>query len=296
MVRQEPEIYFHLGFGRTEASYLRRTFFPRLQGVRFVHPGEYTKLPKIVGREMVHKFFVSNSMDIGLEDQVKKFARKFPQTQTILTFRRHDKWLYDLYVYLVNMGLGMSFKEFYDAETNQGYLKHVDCDYMSKIKFLESVFDQKPLVLFLEDLDRYPYEFFDAFAQIMFASYRKFDIELQEKVNAKNPKKKENKIEIKSMANAKIFGREGVPLMQSGLNLNLGHRLKLAVASGLGLGMRMLPSKMILNGGMVDDKDLERIRIRHAQDWIAVHEYAKTNNYKNIRGAINPSVLRLGRY
>lgn len=290
MKAAEKEIYFHVGLGKTATTYLQYEFFPKLSGVRYIQRTQYKNFDKIAESELSDKLFVSREFDQQLEREVKQFAPKYPDAKVIVIFRRHDAWIASQYRRFVKNGFGGSFTDFYDAQANAGYWKHEDLDYMAKIKTIEKYFNKKPLVLFYEDLRAYPYQFFNAFAQLMDASYDKDSISL----TATHTSYKENQLKVMRYVGSKIL-RQRPRWSKVRFIRWLQRRSRLLVCYLFLYPSMLLPKKFFNNSDpLIEPEELERVRIRFAMDWQAVHQYAQENNWQDHSGIVDEDVKSLG--
>ena len=291
MSQGKTEIFFHVGLGKTATTYLQYEFFPKLRGIRYIQRTKYKDFDKIYQKEnVVNRFFISREFDQQLHREVKQFGAKYPDAKLIIIFRRHDGWIASQYRRFVKNGFGGTFTEFYDPDKNTGQWKHDDLDYMSKIKSIEAYFKHKPLVLFYEDLKANPHIFFDAFDEYLGVSYSKYDISLKPTHKSYNTK------QLKAMrwVGSKVLSQK--PKWSKIRFVRwLQRRSRLLICYLILYPAMLFPEDWFSNEPLIDPEELEKVRIRFADDWQAVHDYARKNNWSDHLGTINPSLMRLGK-
>ena len=119
---QLPEIYFHVGMGKTGSKYIQYRVFPKFKGIRYIQRTSYNRAKKIIQKEDALKYLVSNEFDQQLEEEVKYWASTFPDTHPIIVFRRQDSWIASQYRRFIKNSYTFSFSEFIDLKNDQGCL------------------------------------------------------------------------------------------------------------------------------------------------------------------------------
>ena len=145
---QQPEIYFHVGLGKTASTYLQYAFFPKLKGVHYVQRTKYRFYDAILRKGEYEKYFFSREFDQQLEAEVSQFARLYPDTKPIIIFRRHDGWIASQYRRYIKNGSSRSFEAFFDVENDSGIWPRQEVTFRPMLDLLEKYFSKKPLVLF----------------------------------------------------------------------------------------------------------------------------------------------------
>ena len=147
-VKKQPEIYFHVGLGKTASTYLQYAFFPKLEGIHYVQRTQYRFYHSILSKNEYEKYFFSREIDQQLEAEVSQFAQHYPDTKPIIIFRRHDGWIASQYRRYIKNGSSRSFKDFLDLENDMGIWHKRDVTFRPMLDILEKYFSEKPLVLF----------------------------------------------------------------------------------------------------------------------------------------------------
>ena len=158
-LENEIKVYFHVGTGKTGTTFLQYRVFPYLNGIYYIQRTKYKKAIKIIQAAKHSKYLVSREFDQQLEQEVKSFSRKIPETKPIIVFRRHDSYIASQYRRFVKNGFTGSFDDFFDLYNDSGYFKKDDLHYGRQIKILERYFTHKPLVLIYDDLRQDPQKF-----------------------------------------------------------------------------------------------------------------------------------------
>ncbi len=154
-----PEIYFHVGLGKTGTTFLQYQVFTQLKGIKYIQRTQYKNAKKIIAQGGANKYLVSREFDQQLESEVRKFAATYPNTTAIIVFRRHDTWLASQYRRAIKNGFTYTFNEFIDLKNDTGFFKIKDLTYYDMILLLEKYFTKKPIVLFYEDMKSDPKTF-----------------------------------------------------------------------------------------------------------------------------------------
>jgi len=158
--KQNAEIYFHVGLGRTATTFMQRSIFPKFKGIYYVKKNKFKKFDRIISSTQASKYLISYEFYSGkLIEEMKKFSAKYPDTKPILVLRRQDKWISSHYKRSVKKGYPKSLQEYFDLDNDTGYRKVDDLYFYPKIKGLEECFNHKPLVLFHHDLKDNPQQF-----------------------------------------------------------------------------------------------------------------------------------------
>ncbi len=174
------EVYFHVGLGKTGSKYLQFIFFPALKGIKYIHMTRYRKSKEIIKRVGSGKFLVSREFDRQFEKEIEWFSADFPDAGAIMVLRRHDEWILSQYKRYIKNGHRFSFDELFNLN-NTGFFKIEHMLFYEKIKFLESHFTKKPLVLLYDELRNNPKSFLDKIAIYTGTTYDKSKIGFSKK-------------------------------------------------------------------------------------------------------------------
>lgn len=169
-LNSEANIFFHVGTGKTGTTFLQYRVFPNFQGICYIQRTRYKKAKKIIRANKHDRYLVSREFDQQLEQEVKLFAKDFPDTIPIIVFRKHDSYIASQYRRFVKNGFTGSFREFFDLQNDTGYFKKKDLNYCEQIRILKAHFTPDPIVLFYEDLKKDPVGFIKQIAHQLVVS------------------------------------------------------------------------------------------------------------------------------
>lgn len=173
MMSSFPEIYFHVGTGKTGSTFLQTRVFPLLKGIHYIPNNRYHKIFQEIENCQAKKILVSREFDQQLEREVKRFSKKHPNTTPIIVFRRHDYYIASQYRRFVKNGFTGSFQTFFDLHNNRGYFKQTDLDYKRQVAVLQKHFIKEPIVFTYEDFKANAQNFTDKWTKIMKCSLDK---------------------------------------------------------------------------------------------------------------------------
>lgn len=148
-------VYFHVGLTKAASKYLQRRVFPRLKGLCYIHKHRFREYKTFITAHPENNFLFSTEMDIGIpgrDDNLKKFAADFPDAYPILVLRRQEKWVLSRYKFDLRKTFAGDLKDLFDIDHDRGIFKKKDLFYEKKIDYLTSLFRNKPLVFFQEEL------------------------------------------------------------------------------------------------------------------------------------------------
>ena len=170
MNHQHYHVYFHLGMTKVASTYLQTAIFPYLENIRF-HPKHHFRTYKKLSKKTLDKHHLfSTEKDRRLVELVDEILAFFPEARIIIIVRRHDQWLLSKYKYYIRKHGYVSFREFFDLESDKGLWKRSDLFLQSKIEAIEKKCTTKPLVLTHDMLRSSPDQFLDRLASYMNSS------------------------------------------------------------------------------------------------------------------------------
>lgn len=264
-----PEIYFHVGLGKTASTYLQYAFFPKLTGIHYVQRTRYRFYRQILEKGEYDKYFFSREFDQQLEAEVSAFSRHYPHARPIIIFRRHDGWIASQYRRWVKNGYAHSFTHFFDVEKDAGFWPRKEATFRPMLDILEKYFDQKPLVLFHEDLKKDPYGFFDRIAVFMGATYDREAISLKPVHRSYNAK------QLKVIRGvARYFFRQEPAWSKVRFIRWLQRRTRLLGCYFFLYTALLIPDRWISDEPLIDPAELEKVRGYFEADWRALQDYA----------------------
>lgn len=173
MMKNSPEIYFHVGTGKTGSTFLQARIFPLLKGIHYIPTNRYHKIFREIENCQAEKILVSREFDQQLEREVKIFSKKHPNTIPIIVFRRHDSYIASQYRRFVKNGFTGNFQAFFDLQNNKGYFKQTDLNYKRQVALLKKHFTKEPIVFTYEDFKANTQSFADKWSKIMKCSLDK---------------------------------------------------------------------------------------------------------------------------
>lgn len=266
----EKKIYFHVGTGKTGTTFLQYRAFPFFKGVRYIQRTSYRKAPEIIRTENAESFFISWEMDQQLEHETALFGNQFPDTQTIIVFRRHDSYLASQYRRFVKNGFTGEVNEFFDVDSDSGFFKRSDFEYRSMLDILRKNFKTEPIVLLYDDLKKNPEKFISTFAEIVGATVDIDTLDFSKKHTSYN--EKQLKV-IKRMGKRVNLRKRRV------FKNNVLHVLwKIyfgAIRYSILYGAKVLPDSMVTKEPLMDSAYLEKVKDFYTEDWEAIQSIAR---------------------
>lgn len=274
MKEQNFELYCHVGLGKTGTTYLQYKFFPKLREVKYIQRTKYKNLDRILEKPRYSKYFVSREFDRQFEREVLKIAKSYPFAGIIIVLRRNDSWIASQYRRHVKNGGQHSFCEFLDLKNDKGLWKQKDVCFHPKLLMLKELFDKKPLVLFHDELKKYPFAFFDKIADYIGASYEKRKIDINPKHKSYNDKQLRY---IRSVS-PRVLRKERRKTRNK-LHKWLDFRSRWLVCHLLLLVGKMIPEKYVTKDPVIKKEELDEVREFYADDWQKCKEFARKHSY-----------------
>lgn len=185
---KSPEIYFHVGLGKTGTTFLQYQVFTELKGIQYIQRTRYKKAKTIIAKGKSSKYLVSREFDQQFEKEIKDFASTYPNTTAIMVLRRHDSWIASQYRRAIKNGFTYTFNEFIDLKNDNGFFKIKDLTYYNMILLLEKHFTKKPIVLLYDDMKNDPKKFITYLCEQMDASINVEQLNLKPKHPSYNEK------------------------------------------------------------------------------------------------------------
>ena len=277
---KNPEIYFHVGMGKTGSKYIQYRVFPKFERIRYIQRTNYKKAKDIIQRGESPKYLVSNEFDQQLEKEVKEWATTFPDTHPIIVFRRQDSWIASQYRRYIKNSYTFSFSEFIDLKNDNGYFKKRDLEFFKNIELLEHYFTKKPLVLLYDDLKNKPTKFIQ-----QVANYADVKIDM-EKIDFS---RKHTSYSLKQLNVIRRIS-QFVDLRKRRVTNNpVLHRLFLIGLSTIRYpilyGAKLVPASWVEEKPLITEKELEAVRDLYAADWKKCLEYSETQQWNTSKSS-----------
>ena len=208
-------LYFHVGISKTGSTFLQHNVFPKLQGIHYFPTNQFKKYKSLVQNSSTNQILLSREFDRQMEREIKKWAKDFPNTKSILVLRRQDGWIASQYRRFVKNGFGLTFKEFIDIDSDNGYWERDNLNFYNYIEILEHYFDYKPLVLFYDELRKTPEVFIQKLANYTNSGFDINQIDLSRVHSSYN----EKQLKVMLKAGKKLNISNAKPFQSSFLNI-----------------------------------------------------------------------------
>ncbi len=270
--KQPPEIFFHVGMGKTGTKYIQYKVFPFFKGIEYIQRTSYNQAMDIIRKGESPRYLISNEFDQQMEREVKKWAAEFPDIHPIIVFRRQDGWIASQYRRFVKNSYTYTFKEFLDLENDGGYFKKKDLEFYKNIELLEKHFTKKPLVLLYDDLKNEPRKFAKRVADFTDSVFDESRMDLARKHTSYNLK------QLRVIRWVSQF----VDLRKRRVTQNpVLHRLFLIMLSTIRYpilyGALLVPDSWVSKEPIISPEELEGVRKYYEADWEQVLAFAKRN-------------------
>jgi hypothetical protein len=273
----KQRITFHVGLPRTASTFLQRNVFPAFKGIEYVKKGDFKKHDRFIA-EADKPVLLTTEMDIGKGKPnaagLYTIAKKYPDTRIILVLRRHDKWIASKYKYHIRKNGTMDFHSFFNLTPGNGFFRCEHLLYKNIIDRIESLFTERPLVIFQEELKNAPEEVIR-----LMASYCDADVDLSNvKMNTVNYSFSEKQLKLLLKFNRRFSFDE----KQHG---KFRKKIRAAMIHTLAFFGQFLPGKKQEKTRIVPSEQLKQIRDAYADDWKACLEYASKDRTLYLPGS-----------
>jgi len=269
------ELTFHVGLGKTGSSYLQQAFFPKLQGVEYIHTRRFNKFEEGLDRAPDGKYFLSREFDQQLESESVRISNYDKDAKIIVVFRPQAPWIGSQYKRFAKNGMHETFDEFFNIDNDHGLWTQDELYWLKKIGIIEKYFTQKPLVLFQEDLKEKPYKFFDDIANYIGARYNKDEISIEPIHKARTDKQ----LKMMRKFGTRFFKKNQVLSKNYFIN-RLQSRLRQLKTLAVIFSSVFFPDSYFDDIELVPKEQLKKIAEHYADDYAAVRAYARENNPK----------------
>lgn len=268
--QKTPVLYYHVGMGKVASTYLRQAFFPKLKGGYAIPRSKKYDTLDLMAKAEHDKYLLTRALDTNMEDGIQEIGEAYPdQTYPIIVFRRADSWIGSQYRRFVKNGYPGSLQQFVDVHNNQGFWPREELLFMDKIRLLERYFNNRPLVLFYEDMKADPRSFFDAIANYTGCTYDFDDIQLSSIHTSHNPKGLIFRRQVRRWVSDKMPTYTRIPVLHW-----LQRRWLMVWAYFLVAIGKRLPWSWLDAEELMDKSYLEEVRAFTQTDWAELKAYA----------------------
>lgn len=257
-----PNIYFHVGTGKTGTTFLQYRVFPKLKGLQYIQRTNYHRAGELIRASKAGTILLSREFDQQLEAEVTAFASQFPHAIPIIVFRRHDSYIASQYRRFVKNGFRGSFTEFFDLDADKGYFKQADLNYSDQVELLRRTFKGEPIVLNYDDLSSDPHDFVQRLADLLGAEIDLDAVDFSAKHTSYSERQLKWMLRVNRMIDMTKWRHiRGNPLHTVGRFLFEGFRY-LMLFKG-----RFMPNAFLVKGPLIAKPELDRVRDAYSADW-----------------------------
>lgn len=270
---EQPEIYFHVGLGRTATTFVQNSIFPKLKDIHYIRKRQFRKADEIIASSSSKKYLITHEFSKSVEKELKSFSERHPDARIIIVFRRQDKWIASHYKRSVKVGNDKKFTDYFDLQNNNGQWKKEHLYYFPKIQYIEENFHHKPLVLFHHDLKENPQKFLH---QIL--AYTGVEETEPISFDPRHVSYNDKELKVRQWVIRNTIFSE---LKDRGYKYRKLRRLynKMARYSVLFIA-KLVHESLVSNEPLIPGEQLEKIRTFYQEDWEKCLEYARENNPK----------------
>jgi len=274
---KQPEIYIHVGLGRTGSTFLQHRVFPKIEGVYYRRNVKFKKAKKVIPEGKAEKYLISGELDNRImESYLKPFSDPYSYAKPILVLRRHDEWIASQHRRYIKNGYRWRFGEFFDLEDERVYWTEKELYYFPVIQLLEKYFQQKPLVLLYDDLRKDPKAFISRIVDYMGAE---IDLDTVD-FSAKHPSYREKQLRAIYSAAGVINLKKHKPYSKKWKNVILNLWVNAVRYAILYLSILLPRSFLTKEEIFPTQEQLRAIREHYHEDWEQCAAYA-TDTHAN---------------
>jgi hypothetical protein len=272
-MKNNLEIYFHLGLPKVASTYFQNVIFPNLSDIRFFPKHQFNHYKDVAHGEEGGKYLFSIEKDKRLLETVEEILSHVPNAKIILFVRKQEDWIISRYKYHIRKHGGYSFQEFFDIDSDESVWKREDLIWREKIEKIEDLCQAPPLVLNFDDLKNDPETFINKVAAFTGTSLKSKGRMNKKVLKAFN----EKQLIILRKFNQRFQYR---PAKTSKPTLNKTHRkYREFLLHILSFISHLVPGFLIRKKSLFTEKDnldFQRIREYYIEDWEFCEKYAST--------------------
>jgi hypothetical protein len=158
MKKENIDIYFHVGTGKTGSTFLQKKVFPKMKNIHYIPTNQYRNSKAILEQKKYSSYLISREFDRQLEEEIKWFSKDFPNSTPIIVFRKHSSYIASQFRRFVKNGWRKPFNDFFNFE-NTGHFKIEHLDYCKQINILNKYFEKEVIILNFDTLKNTPESF-----------------------------------------------------------------------------------------------------------------------------------------
>ncbi len=260
---RKPEIYFHVGLGKTASTWLQNKVFGHFRGITYLHPTRYRHWRQTIAGDTTGKVLISREMDQQLEREVSRFAAEYPDTHAIIVLRNNAQWMASQYRRFLKNGYPLTFREFFDVEGDTGFWKRSDAYLYPKVEILQRYFTQPPVVLLYDTLRQSPMQFVDDLARVMAVSYDPQSIS----ADKHHASYSEKQLQWMLLVAKRIFGIPKSDPTQPRWKIWIRRRPRMWLCYVILYSAWLVPASLLPKKPLIDPAELDKIRAFYADDW-----------------------------
>lgn len=268
---EHPQIYFHLGLGKTGTTFLQYRAFPYFKGFHYIQRTKYRRAKEIIAKSNANRFFISFECDQQLERVVKDWVKDHPQTTPILVFRRHDSWIASQFRRFLKNCNVTRFEELLDLDKDTGKFKRKDLLFMPMIRMVEASFMSKPIVLLYDDMRADPKTFISVLARRMSSSVDLDSLDFSKKHSSYSDRQLAFVRKVSHyipLRNKVVYSNRGIEFLRKS-SVSWTRYLILFIG-------KFWPDQL-KGKPLIDAATLKAVKDDYSQDWNEVVEYVRKN-------------------
>jgi len=272
--KNQPQIFFHVGLGKTASTYLQYEVFPKLKGIHYIQRTKYNQYPKIIEKTQTEKYLISREFDRQFYDEVGKMAEFDPDARIIIVLRKNESWIASQYRRYVKNGGYKTFNEFLDLAENKGNWEKEEVYFYPKLKFIEEHFNHKPLVLFHDELKNNPLQFIKRIANYTGTTFDEEKISLKPSHKSYSNKQ----LLIIRAVGKKLFKSDKVKAKTKTMHY-IKFRSRWLLCHIILYTAKLIPGKTANKRSLIPNEDLTKVTKMYEEDWQNCIDFTKQKSF-----------------